>query len=77
MSKRIYIPAYDVAVVYIGLGEKEQALEWLNKAYEERSGFLVYIKCDRRFDGLQAGPRWAELLKRIGLPPGKAIANHR
>jgi len=39
MSKRTYVPVYDIAAVYIGLGEKSQALEWLSKASEERSGF--------------------------------------
>ena len=70
MSKRIYVPAYDIAVVHMGLGEKDQALEWLSKAYEERSGFLVYIKCDRRFDGLRSDPRFESLLKQVGLPLG-------
>lgn len=69
-SKRIYVSAYDIAAVYIGLGEKNQAFEWLSKALEERSGFLVYIKCDRRFDGLRSDPRFEALLKRIGLPLG-------
>jgi TolB-like protein len=67
-SKRIYVPAYDIAAVYVGLGEKAQAFEWLSKALEERSGFLIYIKCDRRFDGLRSDPRYEALLKRIGLP---------
>jgi tetratricopeptide (TPR) repeat protein len=66
MSKRKYVPAYDIAAVYVGLGEKNQAFEWLAKAFEERSGFLVYIKCDRRFEGLRSDPRYEALLKRIG-----------
>jgi serine/threonine-protein kinase len=68
MSKERYVPAYDIAVVHMGLGNQDQALEWLSKAYEERSGFLVYIKCDRRFDRLHSNPRFEALLKRIGLP---------
>jgi len=69
-SKRNYVSAYDIAAVYIGLGEKDQTFEWLSKALEERSGFLVYIKCDRRFDGLRSDSRYEALLKRIGLPLG-------
>ena len=69
-SKRTYVPGYDIAAVSLGLGEKDQAFEWLSKALEERSGFLVYIKCDRRFDGLRSDPRYEALLKRIGLPLG-------
>jgi serine/threonine-protein kinase len=68
MSKNGYVPAYDIAVVYMGLGEKAQVFEWLSKALEERSGFLVYIKCDRRFDGLRSDPLYEALLSRIGLP---------
>jgi len=75
MSKQKYVPAYDIAVVYMGLGEKPQAFEWLSKSFEERSGFLVYIKCDRRFDGLRSDSRYDALLKRIGLPAGKAIVS--
>ena len=69
-SKRTYVPAYDIAAVYVGLGENAQAFEWLSKAFEERSGFLIYIKCDRRFDGLRSDPRYEALLKHIGLPLG-------
>ena len=67
-SKRTYVPAYDIAIVYVGLGDKDRAFDWLAKALEERSGFLVYIKCDRRFDVLRSDPRFEALLKRIGLP---------
>ncbi len=72
MSKTKYVPAYDIAVVYMGLGERDRAFDWLSKAYEERSGFLVYIKCDRRFDGLRSDPRYLALLEKIGLPSSAA-----
>jgi tetratricopeptide (TPR) repeat protein len=75
MSKLRYVPAYDIAVVYVGLGDRSRAFEWLAKAYEERSGFLVYIKCDRRFDGLRSEPQYAALLQRIGLPAETVSAN--
>jgi len=67
-SKRTYVPAYDIAVVYVGLGDINQAFDWLAKALEERSGFLVYVKCDRRFDVLRSDPRFGALLERIGVP---------
>ena len=75
MAKDRYVPAYDIAVVYMGLGDKPRAFDWLAKAYEERSGFLVYVKCDRRFDGLRSDPRYEALLERIGLPPGIAMTS--
>ena len=70
MSKVKYVPAFDIAAVYVGLGDKDRAFAWLDKAFEERSGFLIYIKCDRRFDGLRSDARYGALLKQIGLPPG-------
>ncbi len=72
MSKNRYVPAYDIAVAYLGLGEHTLAFDWLSKAYEERSGFLVYIKCDRRFDGMRSDPRYAALLAKVGLPSVEA-----
>ena len=72
MSKSRYVPAYDIAVAYLGLGENGLAFDWLSKAFEERSGFLIYIKCDRRFDVLRSDPRYAALLAKIGLPSAEA-----
>ena len=60
----------EVAFIYIGLGQKDQALEWLNKAYEARSPWLVFgLKVDPRFDSLRADPRFADLLRRMHLAP--------
>jgi len=67
-SKQSYVSAYDIAAVYIGLGERDQAFEWLSKALAERSGFLVYIKCDHRFDVLRSDPRFLELMRKMNLP---------
>lgn len=57
------------ARVYANLGDKERALELLRQAYEERSDHLLAIGIDPIFDGLRADPRFAELLRGIGLPP--------
>jgi eukaryotic-like serine/threonine-protein kinase len=67
-SKRTYVPAYDIAAVYVGLGEKDKVFEWLSKALEERAGFLVYIKCDKRFDELRSDPRFGQLLRQMNMP---------
>ena len=70
-SKRERVPPLDFAFIYAELGEKEQAFEWLEKAYEERSSALVHlgdgIACT--CDALRSDPRFADLLRRIGLPP--------
>jgi eukaryotic-like serine/threonine-protein kinase len=67
-SKQSYVPAYNFAEVYIGLGEKEQALASLEKAYEDRSMYLTFLKADPQFDSLHSDPRYRDLLRRVGLP---------
>jgi serine/threonine protein kinase/Tfp pilus assembly protein PilF len=67
-SQERYIPAYDFAVVYAGLGDKEKVFEWLEKAYLERSSWLVHVKWDERFERYRSDPRFTHLLRRIGVP---------
>jgi hypothetical protein len=61
--------AYDLAVVYTGLSEKDQALTWLERAFVERSGGLLQIKGDLIFDPMRSDERFNSLLRRLGLPP--------
>jgi serine/threonine protein kinase/Tfp pilus assembly protein PilF len=68
-AKRIYIDPAWHARQYALLGEKDQAFAWLEKAYAEKSGFLHYLKVSPDFDSLRSDPRYADLLKRMGLPP--------
>jgi TolB-like protein/Tfp pilus assembly protein PilF len=70
-SKRGRVPPLDFAIIYAELGEKEQAFEWLEKAYEERSSALVHLGDGTvcTCDALRSDPRFADLLRRIGLPP--------
>jgi len=68
LYKRKTVSPYDLAIVYAGLGEKDQALEWLQKAFEERSGGLLLLKVEPVFDNVRSDPRFADLLRRIGLP---------
>jgi TolB-like protein/DNA-binding winged helix-turn-helix (wHTH) protein/Flp pilus assembly protein TadD len=66
-SKQRYVPAHAVATVYSGLGDKEQAFIWLEKAYADKSESFVELKADPRFDPLHSDPRFAALLRRVGL----------
>ena len=68
-SKQKYVPALSFAIVYVGLGEKEQAFLWLEKAYDERTNSLAYLKVQATWDPLRSDPRFADLVRRIGLPP--------
>jgi TolB-like protein/Tfp pilus assembly protein PilF len=61
--------AYDVAMIYAGLGDKEKALSWLAKSYENRDARLVNLKQHPSFEVLHSDPRFADLLRRIGLTP--------
>jgi TolB-like protein/DNA-binding winged helix-turn-helix (wHTH) protein/Tfp pilus assembly protein PilF len=65
MSKRRYVPPYDVAVIYAGLGEEEEALAWLEKAYDDHSLRPVWLKFDPRLDGLRGNARYVELVGRV------------
>jgi non-specific serine/threonine protein kinase len=66
-SKKKYVSPYDIAVIYTGLGDADHALEWLSKAYEEHSGFLVYVYLDPRFKPLHHDARFQAILKRMGF----------
>ncbi len=69
-AKLKYVSPYDLATIYAGLGEKEQALAQLEKAYEDRSGWLaLWLKVDPKFDGLRADERFRDLLRRVGHTP--------
>ena len=68
-SESNYVAPYNLALIYIGLGEIDQAFAWLQRAYDERSSLLVlYMPHDARFDPLRSDPRFVDLVRRIGLP---------
>jgi tetratricopeptide (TPR) repeat protein len=66
-AKQNYVSAYDIAILYSAMKDRDHAFEWLEKAYTERSGFLVYIKWDPRLDILHGDPRFENLMDRLGL----------
>ncbi|MCI0623044.1 MAG: tetratricopeptide repeat protein, partial [Acidobacteria bacterium] len=68
-SKHREVSPLGFATVYASLGEKEKAFAWLEKAYQERSPFLLSIRNNTAFDTLHTDPRFDDLMRRIGLPP--------
>jgi tetratricopeptide (TPR) repeat protein len=68
ISKQRYISPYLFAVVYLGLGDKEQTFAWLEKAFQDRSFLLIWLKVEPQFDALRQDPRFQDLLRRVGLP---------
>jgi len=62
------IGRYEIALVYAGLGEKDEAFTWLEKSYDARDKGLTYLKIDPCLDPLRSDPRFARLVRRVGLP---------
>jgi hypothetical protein len=68
------VAAFTIAVTHLDLGDKNKALEWLDKTYEERSTTLYSIACDPFFDPLRTYPRFQDLLHRMNLPSDSAAS---
>ena len=66
-AKQRYVPSYQVALVHAGLGDREKAFESLEKAFEERSTLLTYLKMDPRFDSLRSDARFHAMLRRLNF----------
>jgi len=65
---KAYGSPVDIASSYADLGDKEQAFRWLNTAYQERDLGLACMKTNPYFDSIRSDPRFAELVRRVGLP---------
>ncbi len=67
-SKRGYTPAFYFAMVYAGLGDKDRAFTWLDKAYDERFARLAYLRQEEFWSPIRGDARYAKLVTRIGFP---------
>jgi tetratricopeptide (TPR) repeat protein len=67
-NERRYVTPVALAWVYIGLGNKDQAFVWLEKAYQERTNYIPWLKVNPIADSLRSDPRFADLVRRVGLP---------
>ena len=63
-----YSSAYEIATMYADLEDKDEAFKWLNTAYQERNQGLLGLKTDFLLDALHSDPRFAELVRKVGLP---------
>ncbi len=66
-SREGYVAAYDFTVIHAALGETDQAFARLQKAYDDRSFYMTWLKVDPQLDPLRSDPRFAELVKKVGL----------
>ncbi len=71
-SKKNYVSPSDIAIIYIGLDDKERALESLHTAYADHAGFLLFVNSDPRFKPIRSGPRFQDLLRRMRFPKRQA-----
>jgi serine/threonine-protein kinase len=68
-EQKIPIPSkFHIASRYAFIGDAERAFEWLEKAYEERAGFLIHLKVEPNFASLRNDPRFHDLVRRVGIP---------
>lgn len=61
------VGSYEIALIYAGLGEKQEAFKWLEAAYRAHDAGLVYLRIDPCLDSLRSDPRLEDLIRRIGL----------
>ncbi len=66
-QKAGYVPAAAFVNAYLGLGDNEQAFVWLEEAYKEQSNIVLFLKVHPFFDPIRSDPRFADLLRRVGL----------
>ncbi|HKN61780.1 MAG TPA: protein kinase [Candidatus Acidoferrales bacterium] len=67
LAQKQFVSPYGIASYYAVIGDNERALDWLEKAYSERDGTLVWLKVHPRLDGLRGEPRFRDLLARLRL----------
>ena len=63
----LYTPAYAIALVYAGLGENDHSVAWLQKAFDDRSTSIAFLKLDPELTGLHADPRFQQILQRVNF----------
>jgi len=68
LSTHAYVDSYSLGTIYAGLGEKDEAFRLLEKAYDQHSPELVFLHGDPFWYGMRSDPRYADLLRRMGLP---------
>src|SRR5438034_6539939 len=67
LAKRQYVSPTAFVTIYLGLGEKEKCLDWLEKAYEQQDSACWYLKIDQIYDSVRNEPRFQAILKKVGL----------
>ena len=67
LSEKTYVSPFEIAILYLSLGEKDQAFEWLNRACLEKDAGIHLLRVEPRLDGIRSDPRFKAILKKVGL----------
>jgi tetratricopeptide (TPR) repeat protein len=67
LSNQRYVPAFYIAGIYVGLGDGDRAFQWLEKAFTDRSEWLIYLNIEPMLDPIRNDPRFDEMVKKVGL----------
>jgi TolB-like protein/DNA-binding winged helix-turn-helix (wHTH) protein/Tfp pilus assembly protein PilF len=73
MAKIRYVTPYGIALVHVGLGNKDEAFRWLEKAFDDRANWLVWLRFGPRWEALRKDPRYAEMIQRMGFPASSGV----
>jgi len=68
LAEKQYVLPFGFAVIHTGLGENDEALEWLERAYQDRNGWLIFMQVVPWLDPLRSDPRFQDLLRRMKFP---------
>jgi hypothetical protein len=69
LSTKRYVPPYNIAMIYHGLGERDETLAWLERGIEHRDPRMTSLKVEPKWNNLRADPRFQDLLRRVGFTP--------
>jgi TolB-like protein/Flp pilus assembly protein TadD len=72
-----FVSTYDLALVHIGLDQKDEAFKWLDKALNERASWLIWLNAEPMLDRLRSDPRFQNLVKAVGLPQHEDATHSR
>jgi eukaryotic-like serine/threonine-protein kinase len=67
LAERRYVSSYEIGLIHLALGERDEGFRYLEKSFEERSAWLVYLPLEPRLDPFRSDPRLADLIRRVGL----------
>jgi serine/threonine-protein kinase len=67
LSKERFVPSSHIAMLYNGLGEREETFAWLDRAIEQRDPKLTFLKVEPKWNNLRGDPRFQEIMKRVGF----------